>query len=54
MLENSCLRPTCSWDIAKFMEQRPDESFDEYWSRLIAVEEMYNAEWKLRGFERSP
>jgi hypothetical protein len=52
---NPCLRPACLSDVTidefpwKAHEYR--DGLMERWNHL---ERLYNAEWRLRGFERSP
>lgn len=51
MMENPCLRPACLSDI-KFSER-----YTHYFLIEQAQEKLrplYNAEWRKRGFERSP
>ena len=55
MLENPCLRPASLSDVPERYRREysggPWERDDEI---NMALENLYHAEWKLRGFERSP
>lgn len=67
MIENPCLRPACLSDIphATFYECRTVNYVGQVTASPVGRDEavkiqnpylakLYEAEWKLRGFERSP
>jgi len=54
-LDNPCLRPAALHEVC--FERHPDKTHippfgDRY--RYLALFELYRAEWRLRGYERSP
>ena len=61
MIENSCLRPACLSDVMEYDEERRRWLRDELrnkrtrsYSVVRFLERLYDAEWRKRGFERSP
>lgn len=59
MSDNPCLRPACYGDVQHdalrdVLRIENSEQHIAYMMRNRALMELYHAEWKKRGFERSP
>lgn len=59
MSKNSCLRPACVSDVPGFWGLPPHSGSMNHSLAPIRIEQealrrLYDAEWRKRGFERSP
>lgn len=57
MIENPCLRPAClgDWCPNGILDRGYRDRGELQWNQAVdALEAMYTAEWKRRGFEGSP
>lgn len=52
-MTNACLR-SASWSDVIKDEQRRWPATVDGWDFTSTLHDLYNAEWKMRGFERSP
>jgi hypothetical protein len=48
---NPVLRPASLFDVLPFLRRG---TLDHYTSKFIALDRLYRAEWKRRGYTRSP
>jgi len=53
MTDNPCLRPACLSDVVLW-DSKADPFREPAGIRLELLRDLYDAEWRKRGFERSP